>query len=304
MTATPDTVNAAPIDYTCRYCRLSSVLGSERACPCCGAPVHLQDAVSRSGWIEQPPVPDMTRIQFGRSHVQIAGDQVAVAEFALHPDQSIYFPHHALLWTEPSVRLGNHPNAGGWKRLLAGMPSYMVDASGPGRIGVSDNHAGEVIAIPLPAGTGMWVREHRFLAATGNIDYTFTSSNLWYATGSGDERETHYPLGWYDDVFVARGEPGLLLLHAPGNTFIRDLAPGEVIHVQPRSLIYKDFSVGMYLHVEAPRTTGWSTWRRSYQLRTMFLRLTGPGRVAVNSIFENELEGEPLTGGSYTYHQW
>ncbi|GAA3812275.1 AIM24 family protein [Nocardioides panacisoli] len=293
------------VEYTCRYCRLRSELGDgHAACPHCGARVDLRHVVSESGWVEQPPIADMTRIQFGRSYVQVEGDVVPVADFKLAEGDSVYFSHHALLWSETDVRITNHPNASGWKRFLSGMPSYMLDAAGPGRVGVSDNHAGEVIAVPLPMGGAIWVREHRFLAATGNIDYTFVRTGLWYQTGSGDDRETHHPVGTYDDVFSAQGGPGLLLLHAPGNTFIRDLAPGETIHVQPRSLLYKDLSVWMGLHVESPRTTGWSTWRRNWQLRTMFLRLVGPGRVAVHSVFENELEGERITGGQYTHQQW
>jgi len=35
----------------------------------------------------------------------------------------------------------------------------------------------------------------------------------------------HYPMGQYGDVFGAQGAPGLLLLHAPGNVFVRDPPP-------------------------------------------------------------------------------
>ena len=42
----------------------------------------------------------------------------------------------------------------------------MLEAHGPGHIALSDNHAGEVIALPLQHGQSMWVKEHRFLTAT------------------------------------------------------------------------------------------------------------------------------------------
>jgi uncharacterized protein (AIM24 family) len=293
-----------PVAYVCRYCRMQYTLTPGQAsCLCCGSAIHLQDAVTRSGWIEQPPIADMTRIQFGQSRLQVEGDQTPVADFALAEGEQVYFSHHALLWADSSVRLTNHPNAKGWKRMLAGMPSYMLDATGPGRVGISDNHAGEIIALPLPENGAIWVREHRFLAASSTVDYDWVRNHLWYRTGSGNDSETHYPLGMYDDVYTARGGPGLLLLHAPGNTFIRDLAPGETILVQPRSLLYKDLSVSTSLHVESPRTQGWSTWR-SFQLRTMFLRISGPGRVAIHSVFESELEGEAITGGAYSTQRW
>ncbi len=43
------------------------------------------------------------------------------------------------------------------------------------------------------------------------------------------------------------------MLHAPGNSFVRDLGHGERILVQPNGLIWKDPSVQMYLHFEYPR---------------------------------------------------
>ena len=137
--------------YVCRYCRQPSD-PSAPTCPLCGAPVDIRSAVSDSGWVEQPPIRDMAEIQFGQSHVQIEGTTVPVAEFALAPQDSIYFSHHVLLWTDPATRLGNMSMRGGWKRMMAGMPLIMVEAHGPGHIALSDNHAGEVIALPLQHG--------------------------------------------------------------------------------------------------------------------------------------------------------
>src|ERR1700761_7432089 len=94
--------------YTCRYCRLPSD-SSGISCPNCGAPVDVRAVVSRSGWEQQPPIADMARIQFGQSYVQVEGNQVPVADFNLRGEESIYFSHHNLLWTEPGARLGNLP---------------------------------------------------------------------------------------------------------------------------------------------------------------------------------------------------
>ena len=228
--------------YVCRYCRQPSD-PSATTCPMCGAPVDIRDSVSDSGWVEQPPIRDMTRIQFGQSHCQIAGTTVPVAEFTLAAPDFIYFSHHVLLWTDPQAQLSNMSLRGGWKRMMAGMPLIMVEGRGPGHIALSDNHAGEIVALPLQHNQQIWVREHRFLTATGNINYGWHPTGIWYTTGSGDDQETHYPMGQYGDVFAATGGPGLLLLHGPGNTFIRDLRQGERILVQPGGLIWKDRSV-------------------------------------------------------------
>jgi uncharacterized protein (AIM24 family) len=290
--------------YTCRFCRQPSDPAAP-TCPMCGAPVDIRDHVSQTGWVEQPAIRDMARLQFGQSHCQIAGTMVPVAEFSLAGNDFVYFSHHVLLWTEPAARLSNMPMRGGWKRVMAGLPLIMMQAHGPGRIALSDNHAGEVVALPLQHRQQIWVREHRFLCATGNVVYDWHSNNVWYTTGSGDDQETHYPMGQFGDVFSAKDAPGLLLLHSPGNTFIRDLRAGEHLLVQPSALLYRDMSVRMNLHLEYPRNRGFAFWKSSWTYRNIWLVLHGPGRVAVQSIFERPEHTETIQSHSYaTTHHW
>ena len=281
----------------CRYCRMAHPAGAGPSCPTCGAPLDVREAVTRSGWIEQPPIRDMARIQFGQSRVQVEGAYVPVADFALAPQDWIYFSHHSLLWTDPGVRLANSSLSGGWNRMLAGLPLIMMEAHGPGRLGLSGDRSGEVVALPLMPGQTVWTREHRFLTATGNVAYTWQPTGVWYNTGSGNERETHYPLGQFGDLFAARQLPGLLLLHSPGNTFLRDLAPGESILVQPGSVLYCDVTVSMRLHLEYPGGAQRFSWRSSFSQRTIWLRLVGPGRVAVTSVY-GHTSSEAVTGHS------
>ncbi len=60
-------------------------------------------------------------------------------------------------------------------------------------------------------------------------------------------------MGQYGDTFGATGGPGLLLLHSPGNTFIRDLQPNQSLLIRgirlmptPRSLLKKVRGDGMF----------------------------------------------------------
>ncbi|MFG2040619.1 AIM24 family protein [Dactylosporangium sp. NPDC048998] len=293
-----------PEGYTvCRYCRMAHPPAGS-SCPSCGAALDVRQVVTRSGWIEQPPIKDMARIQFGQSRVQIEGKYVPVADFTLSGQEWIYFSHHALLWTDPAVHLSNTSLAGGWNRMLAGLPLIMVEARGPGRIALSGDRPGELIAMPLTPGRHVWTREHRFLTATGNVTYTWQPTNIWYTTGSGDDRETHYPLGQYGDLFTAQHAPGLLLLHSPGNTFLRDLAPGETILVQPGALLYRDMSVQMHLHLEYPRGTQRFSWRSSFSQRNIWLRLIGPGRVAVSSVFHHTSSLAVTRNSAATVQRW
>ncbi len=107
------------------------------------------------------------------------------------------------------------------------------------------------------------------------------------------------------DRFVAPQAPGLLLLHAGGNAFIRHLAPGETILVQPTALLFKDPTVSMQLHIEYPDTGSWAPWR-AWSHRHLWLRLYGPGRVAVQSAYEHmEDNGRNISGHSgATQYQW
>lgn len=299
-------MSASQSAYVCRYCRFPSDLSAEPdqaghqvdSCPNCGAPIDVRDEVSDSGWQEQPPIRDMARIQFGQSTCQIEGTYVPTADFNLRGQEWIYFSHHTLLWTEPNVQLQAMPMRGGWQRVRAGLPLVMMQASAPGHVALSDDAPGEIVALPLQPGQAVWVREHRFLAATNDVAYDWQQSGIWFVTGTGDDRETHYPLGYNVDVFQAQAAPGLLLLHSPGNTFIRDLQAGETICIQPTALLYKDPSVGMALHLEYPNQGGvvWSFSRYNY--RQVWLRVWGPGRVAVQSVFERPETSEMITGSS------
>jgi hypothetical protein len=65
---------------------------------------------------------------------------------------------------------------------------------------------------------------------------------------------------------------------------MRELAAGESILVKPPALLFKDPSVALQLHVEYPHAGMklWRTWGNRY----MWLRLFGPGRVALQSSYD------------------
>jgi uncharacterized protein (AIM24 family) len=245
----------------------------------------------------------MAKLQFGNSFCQIEGTYVPVADMKLAAGDGVYFAHHVLLWKDPQVDITTMPLAGGWKRLFAGLPLVMTQAHGPGHIAFSMDNPGELIALPLQAGQVVDVREHVFLAATSNVQYGWFPSQVWFQTQNGDENETHYPVGMNLDQFGAQ-TPGLLLLHAGGNVFYRTLGPGERILIKPSALIFKDPGVRMHLHFERQSSmfNFWSTWGNRYT----WLQLVGPGRIAIQSVFER-IEGEArnLVNSSYaTEQQW
>lgn len=273
----------------CAWCG-ATIDGAPSTCPRCGATLNLPQLVGQSGWTQLPARKDMAKLQFGDSFCQIEGLYVPVADMNLAAADSVYFSHHVLLWKDSHIQIEPMSLKGAWKRMFAGLPLIMTQARGPGHVAFSRDLPGELIPLPIQPGESIDVREHLFLAATGHVAYDWFQSGVWFETTAGkDERETHYPVGQFMDRFSTGTEPGLLLLHAGGNVFTRQLRPRETILVKPTAMIFKDPSVEMHLHFEHPNMSfmGWGGWGNRY----LWLRMTGPGRVGIQSVFER-IEGE------------
>jgi uncharacterized protein (AIM24 family) len=270
--------SAVPMTH-CPFCG-AQIPSAALSCPGCGSPVGRSPKPTNSGWTELAPIKDMARLRVGSSTCQIEGIYVPVADFNLAAGDSVYFAHHVLLWRDPQVEVRRMSLAGAFTRMLSGLPVVMTEAHGPGHIAFSRDEAGEMIALPLHPGQSVDVAEHMMLAATSQILYSWLDTFVWYTTRNGNETETHYPIGRYIDRFTAHAQPGLLLLHASGNVFVRELAAGQVLLIKPTSLVYKDPTVSMALDVQYP--TGFILGNH----RLMWLQLRGPGRVAIQSAYE------------------
>jgi uncharacterized protein (AIM24 family) len=285
----------------CDWCG-AQVDSSEGTCPSCGAALKLPVRVTQGGWTQLPARKDMTKLQIGNSSCQIEGVYVPAADMKLAPGDSVYFSHHVLLWKDAPVNITIMPL--NWKRVFAGMPLIMTQATGPGHIAFSQDNPGELIPVALQPGQSIDVREHLFLVATSNVTYNFFQTGIWFQTHEGKEVKTHYPAGYFMDRFATGQTPGLLILHAGGNVFTRTLAPGQTILVKPTALVFKDPTVQMQLHFEHPSGV-FAMWR-SWSNRYLWLRLRGPGRIAIQSVYERvEGESEPMTRwSSATATRW
>ena len=285
--------------YTCTWCDALSIIdGKDTSCPACGAQINVKAIVDDSGWTELPPIRDMSRLQTGSSICQIEGSYVPVADFNLAAHDHVYFNHHVLLWKDMQAHIKTSKITGWFRRWLAGLPIVMVEAHGPGRVAFSRDAPGEIVALPLHPGQSVDVREGLFLVATGNVQYDWIRSSVWYRTEEG----IAYPLGRLMDRFVAPEKPGLLLLHAEGNCFVRKLDGTQKIYVKPPALVYKDSTVRATLHIEHPRNYNY-VWSRRY----VWLCLSGTGRIAIQSAFSHwEDPPRPVQGMSYgsTIFDW
>ncbi len=260
--------------------------GASLSCRACGAAWASPPNPTDSGWCEVPPIPDMARIEFGRSTCQVEGTFVPVADMRLEAGDGVYFAQQSLLWKEPAVAISRMPLRGAWRRLFAGLPLVMAQAHGPGHAAFSQDAPGEMIAVPLEHGRSLDVRPHAFLVASLAVHYDWFWTGLWFSTRWGG---IYYPVGRIMDRFTAGTAPGLLVLHAAGNVFLRHLEDGEALLVKPAALLFKDSSVRMRLHVEQVGQAGLTSFWGSILAprRCVWLRMTGPGRVAIQSAYQH-----------------
>jgi uncharacterized protein (AIM24 family) len=260
----------------CKWCGNQN--DNPTQCAFCGAPLDTKDLVSESGWREAPRLRDMTELRFDRSTCQVEGELVPVVEIALAAGDQVYFEHHVMLWKQDTVPVQLLPIQGP-KRSFFGLPHLITVASGPGRIAFSRDASGEIVVLPLHPGMELDVREHAFLLASARISYS-------YVRIKGLANILHGGNGMWLDRFVTAEAPGLLVLHGYGNVFERNLAAGETIQVEPGAMLFKDASVT--LETEKIKLSSGLLGGTSMYLA----KLTGPGRVGIQSMYHHHAGGE------------
>jgi uncharacterized protein (AIM24 family) len=270
----------SPAAYHCPFCRRDSA-GLNASCPHCGAPVDVRLRRDNSGWVIQPGVADMARVQFGQSHAQISGKAVPVCDVTLAAGDAVFFYHTELLWLAGAT-LDSVPSPGGiFARSRAGIPRLIMRATGPGNVALSADWPGEMLIVPLSPGQTVLATEHHMLMSTASVTYQPVDTGLFIS-----ENEKNYQgdiISRYVNAFSAQGSEGLLVLHAPGNVLVRDLADGESIFVQPGSIIYVDATVRRQLYTEGAR----QFFLSGGLPHPHWTHLAGPGRVAISSVYEH-----------------
>ena len=186
--------------------------------------------------------------------------------------RAVYFEQHILFWKHPGIQISLKQIPGSFKRFIAGVQMFILQASGPGCIAFSRSAVGHIVPIRLAPGQTIQARGHQFLAATDTVEYGFEMVPGLVNRAMGDT-------GMFMDRFSAGAEEGMVWLHGHGNVFEMTLAEGESIEVQPLGWLYKDPTVTM----ETDSNTFTSGFLGS-NTQFIFNRLTGPGRVGLQSL--------------------
>jgi uncharacterized protein (AIM24 family) len=224
----------------------------------------------------------------------------------LHPGMELDVREHAFLVATHSIQY-SFVRIKGLVNLLHGGSGMFMDQfttqQHPGLLLLHGN--GNVLQRTLGPGEKILVEPGAFLYKDSTVRLQakqmpvktgFMSHGMYLAEMTGPGRV---------GIFTASHGPGLLLLHAPGNTFIRDLRRGQSLLVQPSALLYRDATVRVNLHLVYPRNRGFGFWSPRWSYRSTLLRLHGPGRVAVQSVYEPPEDAEVIRAHSYaTTRHW
>jgi uncharacterized protein (AIM24 family) len=199
---------------------------------------------------------------------------------------AVMFEHHTLLWKETGVNVELKKLPGAIKRKIAGLEFFVTRTQGVGHIAFSRDSPGQCIPMHLRQGEGLDVREHQFLAATDNLDYSFERIK-------GVRNMLVGGSGFFMDKFRATQGDALVWLHGHGNVFLVDLGAGEQLDVEAGAWLYKDPGVSL----EAV-TMGLKTGLMGGGGKLTWNRFTGPGRLAIQTMFISPAEGEEANGNA------
>ena len=235
--------------------------------------------------IPEPIPTDVRDESFAGVTYHIRGQLVPELQIDLGP-VGVMHEHHVLLWKEPNVNIELKKLPGGVKRKMAGLDFFVTRAVGPGRVAFSRDAAGQIIPLHLAHGQELNVREHQFVAATDNVDYTFERVK-------GVRNMLLGGSGFFIDKFHAPSGDAIVWVHGNGNVFEVHLDAGEQIDVEAGGWLYKDSSVQLD-SISIGLKTGFiggggkMTWNR----------FTGPGRLAIQTMYVAPIEGAETNGSA------
>jgi uncharacterized protein (AIM24 family) len=233
--------------------------------------------------IPEPIQTDVRDEAFAGVTYHIRGQLVPELQIELS-GEPVMFEHHVLLWKEPGVQIELKKLPGGVKRKIAGLDFFVTRAVGPGRIAFSRDYTGQVIPLHLAQGQSLNVREHAFIAATDNLEYT-------YERVQGIRNMLLGGSGLFIDNFRATKGDAIVWVHGQGNVFLVELDQGEQLDVEAGGWLFKDTSVklesvGIGLKTGLIGGGGRMTWNR----------FTGPGRLAIQTMYIAPLEATEASG--------
>jgi len=197
--------------------------------------------------------------------------------------RAVMFEHHVLLWKQTQLDIELKKLPGAIKRKVAGLEFFLTRTKGQGRIAFSRDSPGQCVPLHLKQGEGLDVREHQFIAATDNLDYSFERIK-------GVQNMVLGGSGFFMDKFRATDGDALVWLHGHGNVFLVNLDAEEQLDVEAGGWLFKDPSVKL-----ESITMGLKTGIMGGGGKLTWNRFTGPGRLAIQTMYVSPVESGETT---------
>ncbi len=307
----------------CAWCHAQSDVGTT-SCDRCGAPLDTRRRVTDSGWREAPRLRDLTEITFGSGRLQVDTGVIPVAEITLGSGDSVYFEHHAMLWKHDSVPMTVMSTPGGARRLLGDLPFVLSVAHGAGQIAFARDAPGALVVLPIEVGMKLDVRGHAMLLASGTVSYSFTKvpglktmfmagTGMYFDQFTATETPGVLVLHGYGNVFERTLAAGEVIELEPGAFLYRDSSVGMEVHTVDiggaaggaasgmqgaKQLAGKGFrglkamrelmKDGVAGAAEQLMSGGGASLADAFSsdYKTSLMKLTGPGRVGMQSMYQ------------------
>lgn len=221
--------------------------------------------------MEHPTLKPINTAEKSNPMYAIEGNLIPSLVLEMTPKQSVFFEHHLMSWKTPSLNIVTSKFNRRFKRGIGGMQIILLEASGTGKLALSRHATGHIFPMLLTPGQTLDVREHQYVAATNNLDYTSKSisevPNVMYGGTA-----------FFIDRFKATDNEGMLWLHSYGDLFEITLEKGEQIDIDSGSWIYKDTTVQIQNQQDCFSMGMLGTRNVVYK------RFTGPGRIGIQTV--------------------
>jgi len=222
---------------------------------------------------------------------EIQGDNLQVARVYLKPEQEIYAEAGKMVYKTANVSWETRMSGatlgekllGALRRTITGESLFLTyfRSDGEGEVGFAGSYPGKIQLFDLAEGQSIMAQRDAFLFAQTSVQFNIAFVKKLGAGFFGGE-------GFVLEKLTG---PGAVFIHAGGDFVEFQLAEGEVLHVDAGNIVAFDESVDYDIEFVGGIKTA------LFGGEGLFLaRMTGPGRLIVQSMTINKLRRELAPG--------